>query len=62
MTITLHWWLFPLALVAIGVIAYKVDERNVGFMSAPWAGAIVLCACWFGALMFAIGHYLGATP
>ena len=61
MTITLYWWMVPLALTAVGIVAFKLDERSVGYMSMPWVGFAALAACLFGALMFIAGYYTGGA-
>lgn len=57
MTITLHWWVLPTALLIAAAILLAIGWRRTGFMSGLAEGmlAFILTLC---ALMFTTGHYL----
>ena len=57
MPITLHWWIVPSVLVAVGIVYAIVDERRGGY-GAGLLGGVVLLACVAAAIAFTAGHYL----
>ena len=56
-TITLHWWMVPVGLVAFGLVCLFVDGRREGYM-AGMAGAVVFLASLAAAIAFTAGHSL----
>ena len=57
MTVTLHWWLVPVALVAFGLVCLVVDERRGGYLSGI-LGGVVLLVCLASAIAFTAGRFL----
>ncbi|WP_353268355.1 hypothetical protein [Gemmatimonas sp.] len=59
MTITLPWWMIPVAIVFIGWLGASLVERDNprsilhGALGAGW-----FVACLFMALAFTVGHFV----
>lgn len=52
MSVTLHWWMIPIALVLIGVVwLMAAGERSM-------SGVVALWVCLFMAIAFTVGHFV----
>ena len=59
MTITIGWWIIPLIIIGLGMIAAHNDNDG-GFMSGVFGGLVLLICIIVAALMsaaFLIGKY-----
>jgi hypothetical protein len=56
MTITLHTWMIPLFIEAIGVVVFSVDCWN---QDTPIRGAITLLVCTCVAAALSLGMLIG---
>ena len=54
MTITLHWWMLPIALACIGLYFLTRPQKGWADIMDGFIGLALL----FGALLFTAGHYL----
>lgn len=59
MTITLHWWLIPLAIAILGFVFMWFADRQGGILGGLFEmfGAVV---CWVVAIAICITHWLTA--
>lgn len=60
MTITLHWWLIPIALIVAGiVIGTRLGKPKGDWdFSSPFFGGVIIVAGFLAALFFLIGRWL----
>lgn len=56
MTITLHWWMIPAALVLLGLVLAWLDD-STGYLGGM-AGAFGLFVCFAMAIAFTVGHFV----
>lgn len=57
MTLTFHWWVLPLIIVAVGFIFYRID-RNEGGMFAGLFGGLLFIASICVALAICLGYWM----
>lgn len=53
MTLTLHWWMLPLALVVYGFVALNRQRMDWDF-----GPTLVFFGCMIVALALVVGHFL----
>jgi len=54
MTLTLHWWLIPIALMGLGLWFGSRPSKG----SFDFSGAIEMIICFVAAVGITIGHFL----
>ncbi len=63
MTITLYWWMLPIALLIIGGIAskifYKMNYQGGGSFGGDWFTSAASAAIFIGFVLLALGITLG---
>jgi hypothetical protein len=57
MTITLHWWMVPVAIVAFGFVIAGLHKDQSGFMP-DMTGPLVIVASILVAAAITLGHFL----
>lgn len=59
MTIVVHWWVFPLLILAGGFYwAHRENQADQGGMFSGFAGGMVLILTLCVTVAFILGHYL----
>lgn len=59
MTITLHWWVLPLLLLAVGIAVPAMLKTHGDWdMVTPLLRLAIFCGCALGALGIVVGRWL----
>jgi hypothetical protein len=58
MTITIHWWYFPIILFLLPIVYYSFKDIDGGYFGGGYiAPMFITFMCWIFAIGLLIGHF-----